>query len=334
MTVKVDSINITNICIYGVGGVGGYFGAKIASQLAQENNNKIKLFFIARGDHLHKIEKDGLVLKYGTKDEIHCRPTLATNDLTKVPTPDLYLVCVKSYDLNSAIEDISKNIKKNTIILPLLNGVDIYERIRTKLEDAIILPACVYIGTHIEKPGVISTKGGDGSIIFGKDPKFKSFTLLEVIDLFNKTAIKHKWIDDPYPDIWEKYIFIAAFGLITAYSNMTLGEIIQNKELVNITKQIMQEIILIARKKGINLPNDILDKSIEKANKFPFETKTSYQRDIESKGKHNEGNLFGDTIIKMGQNLNIDTPVTNKIFNEIQKKVLLIGSGAESERMV
>ncbi len=152
------------------------------------------------------------------------------------------------------------------------------------------------------------------------------YTPVEVIDLFNKTDIKHKWRDDPYPAIWEKYIFIAAFGLITAYSDKTLGEIMQTKELVNTTKEIMKEIILIANKKGINLPDDILNKSIDKTNKFLFETKTSYQRDVEKakEGKGNEGDLFGVTIIRMGKEMGVSTPVTQAILSKIKEKLLTL----------
>jgi len=83
----------------------------------------------------------------------------------------------------------------------------------------------------------------------------------------------------------------------------------------------MGEIVAIAEKKGISLPAGIVETSIGKANNFPFETKTSYQRDIEAKGRLNEGDLFGGTIIRMGQDVKIPTPVTQRIYESIELKL-------------
>ena len=77
-----------------------------------------------------------------------------------------------------------------------------------------------------------------------------------------------------------------------------------------------QEIFNIAYAKGIELPSDIIEKSIYKARDFPYDTKTSYQRDVEWKGKINEGDLYGGTIIKEGRSLGIPTPVTSSIYSE------------------
>ena len=103
-----------------------------------------------------------------------------------------------------------------TVIIPLLNGVDIVERIRAILDKGIVLPACLYLGTHIESPGVINQSGGNGIIIFGPDPKYPEYSGENVKAFFQKTGIKYEWYDDPLPKIWEKYMFIAAFGLVTA----------------------------------------------------------------------------------------------------------------------
>jgi len=84
----------------------------------------------------------------------------------------------------------------------------------------------------------------------------------------------------------------------------------------------MQEIFNIAKEKGIELPPDIIEESINKANNFPYDTKTSYQRDVESKGKTNEGDLYGGTIVNEGKALGIPTPVTSSIYAEIQNRLI------------
>ncbi len=109
-------------------------------------------------------------------------PAAATDKVEDLPDPDLILVCVKSYDLDGAIQAILPKVHENTVILPLLNGADIYERIRKNMAAGIVLPACVYVGTHIQAPGVIYQSGGDGRILFGADPKYARFDPKQVTD--------------------------------------------------------------------------------------------------------------------------------------------------------
>ena len=312
---------INNICIYGMGGIGGYFGGKIVDAINKLQIKNKKVFFIARGEHLAQIKKNGLILKTIEQPEIVCRADLATDNIADIPAPDLCFICVKSYGLETAVLDLARVIKKDTILIPLLNGVDIYERIRSILNVGIVLPACVYVGTHIEKPGMVTQAGGDGMILLGKDPAYPDYYPAEVVDLFSATKLNFKWHDDVYPAIWEKYMFIAAFALITAWAGKTIGEIMQDEELQLRTRMIMSEIYALSEKNHIGLPVDIVDVAISKGYKFPFEGKTSYQRDIE-KGNLNEGNLFGETIIRMGKSFNIPTPITQQIYSDIQQKLV------------
>jgi 2-dehydropantoate 2-reductase len=311
-----DSQNINQICIYGVGGVGGYYGGKIAEAFQKDQLKKREIYFIARGEHLKAIQQNGITVK--TPDcIIKSVPTEATDDISKIPAPDLILLCTKSYDLKAAVKNIKTQIKENTVVIPLLNGIDIYERIRTDLETGIVLPSCVYLGTHIEYPGVISQSGGNGIILSGKDPQFPLFTAADVRQFFKEVGIGFNWNDSPYPAIWEKFIFIAAFGLITAFSGKTLGEVIEDKELIYMVNGIIQEIVSIAEKKAIKLPEDISERSVKKAASFPYNAKTSYQRDIESWPKPNEGDLYGGSILRQGAAFGVATPVTETIYHKI-----------------
>lgn len=308
---------MNDIWIYGVGGVGGYFGGKLAYSIEHNHETGKRVFFIARGEHLNAIKRDGLILNTAEQDGIRCIPFQATDRIEAMPDPDLCLLCVKSYDLDSTVRSLAGKVKDKTIVIPLLNGIDIHERVRTILKAGIVLPACAYVGTHIEKPGIVTQKGAPGIILCGNDFAFKNFNHEPLITLFNDGNIRFNWVDDPFPAIWEKFIFIAAFGLVTAYSEKTIGEVTVDPELQGLVEKIMDEIVAIAGKKGISLPSGIVETSLGKANNFPFETKTSYQRDIETKGKRNEGDLFGGTIIRVGKELGVPTPTTQNIYKKI-----------------
>ena len=308
-------MEIKNICVVGVGGVGGYFGGLLAHAFASEKH----LSFIARGAHLAQIQEHGLMLNTSSKQGLVCKPTLATDRLEDAPTPDLYLLCVKSYDLADVASRMSRNINEKTIVLPLLNGVDIYERIREQLTTGIVLPACVYVGTHIERPGVVTQKGGDGVILCGPDPRHPEFDVAPLLTLFKQAQITCTWNLDPYPAIWEKFMFIAAFGLVCVASNKSLGAAAADAEAFARVRGIMEEILAVARAKGVNLADDVVDRSLAKAGNFPPETKTSYHRDVETPGKRNEGDLFGGAILRMGQEVGVPTPVTQQVYAMIQE---------------
>lgn len=308
-------MDIKNICVIGIGGVGGYFGGLMAHALASGKH----LSFIARGAHLAQIREHGLILNTSTRQGLVCKPTLATDRLEDVPTPDLYLLCVKSYDLPDVAAQMSRNINEKTIVLPLLNGVDIYERIREQLTTGIVLPACVYVGTHIEQPGVVTQKGGDGVILCGPDPRHPAFDAAPLLALFEQAQIQCTWNIDPYPAIWEKFMFIAAFGLVCVASDKTLGAVAANAETLARVRSIMAEILAVARAKGVNLADDVVDRSLAKAGNFPPETKTSYHRDVETPGKRNEGDLFGGAILRMGEEFGVPTPVMRQMYAMIQE---------------
>jgi 2-dehydropantoate 2-reductase len=309
---------INTICIFGTGGVGGVFGGKIAHALAQKKDTTRKVYFIARGAHLEAIKKNGLILNTPEERGILCKPALATDNIADIPQPDLYLMCVKGYDLDAATLTIKKNIRDNTLVIPLLNGVDIYERIRKNLNTGIVLPACVYIGALIENPGVATHAGGPGLIACGKDPNIPDFDPQGVIDFFDDMVIKFTWNDDPSPALWQKYVFIAGYGLVTAYTAKTFGEILSDPELKELVRKVMEEIAAVAQKKGVKLADTIVADSLRTGNNFPPETKTSFQRDIEAKAKRNEGDLFGGTIIRLGKELGVPTPVTEAIYSKIE----------------
>ena len=306
---------IKSVCVYGIGGVGGYFGGRIAHEVS-EANRAVQVYFIGRGKHLKAIQQHGLNL-ITDKDEFHCFPNIATDNIRHIPTPDLYLLCVKGYDLDNAVASISKNISANTIILPLLNGVDIYERIMTGLQKAIVLPASVYVSSSIEKPGTVRQKGPEGHIILGKDPKHLCYNYKYLIEFFNKMGISNSWYDNPYPAIWEKYIFITAFSLMTAYSGKTIGGVLADDKLKSMTENIMKEVVLVGKARNIDFKQDVIEKTLQKADNFPYETKTSFQRDYEKGNSRNEGDIFGGTLMHLAKEYNISIPTITDVYGEL-----------------
>jgi 2-dehydropantoate 2-reductase len=231
-----------NIAFIGVGGVGGYFGGKMTRLMEDET---VHVFYVARGNHYKKILENGLTLETKLEGTLHCKPTKVTDNIDSLPLLDLCFICVKQYDLDSVVKQLECKFTKSTKIIPLLNGIDIYDRIRAITNKGVILPACVYVGTHIKEPGIVEQNGGACTIIFGRDPREEEAEYTTICSLFDKAGIKYNYTEKYKEEIWSKYMFIAAYGLITASENMTLGQVYENKETSQKVKLIMKEILYI-----------------------------------------------------------------------------------------
>lgn len=141
-----------------------------------------------------------------------------------------------------------------------------------------------------------------------------------LLTFFENIGINYQFAHDPFPAIWEKFMFIAAYGLVTAQTGKTVGEVFVDEESKDCIQSIMGEIASIAKRKKIELPENIIANSMAKGKQFPFNTKTSYQRDVEQTGRKNESDLFGGAIIRQGRTLGIPTPVTESIYSKIKNK--------------
>lgn len=305
-----------NIGIIGVGGVGGYFGGKICRHADRDT----KVFFIARGAHLDAIRQNGLFVSTASEGEWVSHPALATDKFDDLPTLDVVLLCIKSYDLANAVKQLAPKVSESTIIVPLLNGIDIYERIREHLQRGIVLPACVYVGTSISEYGKISQISAPGKILIGGEPGKPAPQSTSLFQLFNQSSIDYQWFENVYPEIWGKYIFIAAFGLVTACFDKTLGQIRDSKELSDYALAVMNEIYVISENLNVGLPANIVDDTYKKAGNFPHETRTSFQRDVESINKPDERDLFAGTILRLAKRLNVPAPVTAELLNILNQK--------------
>lgn len=301
-----------NIAIIGLGGVGGYFGFKI-----NQANKLNQIVFIARGKTYEIIIANGLTLLSPEHKEIITRPNVVLERISDLQKPDLVILCVKEYDLNKTCHELTEAITDETVILPMMNGADIYERIRSIIPLNSILPSCVYVASHIKEKGIVEHTGKPGKLYLGKDPQNFDADISWIKELLLNSGIDLTFRENSLPDIWTKYIFIASFGLVTARYNSSIGEVVGNENQKTKATEIMMEIKEIALKKNINLGEDIIPNTFERAKTFPFQTPTSLQLDVYSGKNENELPLFAGAIIKMGRELGIGTPKTELIYNEI-----------------
>ena len=313
-------MNKKHIVIIGLGGVGGYFGFKINQ--TNEIDKKLHVSFVARGKTYETIKEKGLTLLSPEHRISVTKPDAINQNISEIKNPDLVFICVKEYDLENVCNELSKVITKNTILLPMMNGADIYDRIQKIIPNNIILPSCVYVASHIKEKGIVEHKGKAGKLIFGKDPKHTSENIDWIVNLIENSKIDFEFKENSLVDIWTKFIFIASFGLITAKYNSSIGAVCSIESQKDEATKIMVEIKSIEDKKGIYLQDDIIFKTFEKAGTFPQKSPTSLQLDVNSGKDENELELFAGAIINYGKEMNIDTPFTESVYQDIKAKRL------------
>jgi 2-dehydropantoate 2-reductase len=274
--------------------------------------------FVARGEHLAAIKKEGLKLTT-PNEEFTAVPNVATDNTDGLGTFDLVLFSVKSYGLEKAAEQIKKNVGSRTAIIPLLNGVDITEKIKAILPQADVLGGLVYIGSSIVGPGAVRQAGGSGQLIFGPKDRSKAEKYRPVEKLLRDAGIKADLVEDIDLALWTKYIFISSMAGLTSYFGKTFGEILESKEDKQFLEGVLKEIEAVARAKKVAFPADVVKQTMDKIAAFPHGTKTSMQRDFE-KSSQTELEVITGYILDTGKQLGVPTPLTEKIYRELAKR--------------
>lgn len=304
------------LAIVGVGGIGGYFGFKLAQEYATATTAIIT--FVARGETYARLKENGLTLLSPEHPSSVARPSKLVETVAELENIDVLVLCVKEYDLESICTQLKSKVQDNVVILPLMNGIDIYERIKSIIPTVIVLPACVYVASHIKEKAVVEHKGNPGRIIVGKDPERPDYTPEQLVDLLANANIAVEYQKDAFPAIWTKFFFIASFGLISARYNKSIGQVEIEPLLHERARLIMQEIEAIARKKGMALPADIIEQTFQKAKSFPYHTPTSLQLDVQSGKPKTELELFAGALLAYGKTLSVPVEETYKIYSEIK----------------
>lgn len=305
----------TKIIIAGIGGVGGYFGGMLAKHYYGHKN--VEVNFIARGEHLKKIQTEGLKIIKGN-DELFCKPTLATNNPSEIGIADFIIICTKSYDLETIIQQLQPCINNNTIILPLLNGVDSKEKIKKILPHNLILDGCVYIVSRLKQSGIIENSGNIQTLYFGLD-NYKNEKMLLLEKLFKEANIEATLSEDISKIIWEKFIFISPTATATSYFNQCIGDILCNKGYLEILSYLIEEVKQVAKAKQILLAEDVTEKTLNKLKSLPYETTSSMHSDFKSKKPGTELESLTGFVIAEGRKHLIDTPTYLKAYEALKK---------------
>lgn len=303
----------TRIIIAGIGGVGGYFGGHLAKEY--HNSDEIEICFFARGENLAEIKKNGLKVIEGEK-EFTAKPKVISNDPNEIGIADLIIICSKSHNIETIVQQLKPCISKETMILPLLNGVDSRDKIQKILPENIILDGCVYIISRLKEPGVVENLGNIQTLYFGVD-HFTSKRLELFETIFKNANIQATLSQNISSVIWEKFIFISSTATATSYFDNSFGELISEGHLDTVT-QLITEIKQIADAKNIVTSDDIAEKIIKNLKSLPFETTSSMHSDFRSRFAPNELDTLTTYVLNEGERLGIETPNYLKAYEKLK----------------
>jgi len=288
------------IAIVGLGGVGGYIGAKLC-----ELKDEHEIIFIARGEHLKAIQDKGLrIVEMGEEKSYY--PSCASENTSEAL--DIIFLCTKTYHSQEAISALTPAISKDTIIIPIANGVNSKELL-SPLTQARIQEACVYIVSHKTAPGVISKTTNVFALVLNQEIQ----GLLGPI--FEKAGLRIKFTNEIKKEIWKKFLFISAMGSMTSYYKLGMGSIY--KEHLDELTLLLNEIYSVAKAEGINLEEKEIDKALHTSSKLPLDAPTSLWLDMQAGGNNELESLSRYIVIKAKEH-RLSAPVMQKIYNALK----------------
>lgn len=295
-----------NILVFGTGGVGGYFGGRLA-EAGQE------VTFVARGTHLAAIREHGLRVESIVGDfTIH--PAKATDTPVEAGIPDVVLVGVKAWDIPAAAKALQPAIGPRTIIVPLQNGVTAHEELAAILGREHVLGGLCRISALVGEPGVIRHVGVEPYIAFAELDGQETERVAKLRAAF--AACKGLTVEVPTDiraAIWSKFLFIASISGIGAVTRQPVGVFRATPESRALLIAALEETAAVARARGVNLPNDAVEKTLAFIDNTPPVVIASMQRDI-MQGKPSELESQNGAIVRLGRELGVPTPTHAFIY--------------------
>ena len=290
--------DIKKVTLIGLGAMGVFFAPRISEKLGADFR------ILADGARKERLERKGV-----TVNTINYRFPIITPDVEGDPA-DLVIIAVKGYDLEQAIKDIRNQVGKDTIILSVLNGVESEKQIAAVYGEEHVLYSYMRISI-VMKDGKTEFDPHKGSIHFGdlkNDPEHYSENVLAVKNLFDLCGIDYKVDADMLKGIWFKFMCNVAENMTCAMFGVPFGAFQKSDDANYFRHKAMWEVIHVANKLGIDIGQNEIDRQEHTIGRLPYENKPSTLQDLEA-GKHTEVDMFAGTVVRLGKELGVETPV-------------------------
>lgn len=311
-----DNFSNSRIVVAGLGGVGGFLGAALASTWPD-------VTFFARGKRKEHLKANGLTLKSEFIGDRHVMPALVTDQVNEIGIADILIISVKNYSLEQICSQLSPIVDDHTIIVPVLNGTDPGDRARKTFGKGIVIDSLIYIISGSEPDYTIVQKGDYATLRIGtrsQDPSVED-AVQTVHKLFAPTGVTCIVEDDIEAAIWKKYIFNCAFNIMTAAYSASVGDLRACSGHVTDMRRLLDEACLIARKKQVNIPDDYTEDRIRFFMNLQSPTGTSSMRRDLDAGRPCELETFSGYLLQEAEKYGADLPRTRYYYEMLTEKI-------------
>lgn len=291
---------VEEVAIIGAGAVGASYGSVFLK------NGINKFSFVANGARAERLKNEGIIV-----NNERLFPNIATKE--NHGKIKLLMVLVKNYSLDASIEDIRTVIDDDTIILSLLNGVTAVDEMKKAFPNNKVLYGIVMRtdANRTEENIIFKTLG---EIQFGEEENIHfSDTVSDVIRIFEANNINYHVYEDMKRMLWRKWMVNIGANQISLLTSAKFKYFEEFEEIQIALDRAMQEIVDIAKKKEIHLTTKDKEDMIHTLINYPPEKKTSMLQDLEA-GRKTEIDYFGGTVIKLGKECGVPTPVNEILY--------------------
>lgn len=291
------------IAVMGSGGLGGYFGARLAKGGAEVS-------FIARGSHLAAMRESGLSVE--GPEPIHLPRVHAVKDPAELGIVDLVLFAVKLWDTADTLRLIRPMVGPDTTVISFQNGVLKDEQLKAAFDPSRIMGGVGYVATTIDRPGVIRQTGPMQRLIFGEFDGTPSARAQAFLDACLAGGIKAEISPDIRRDIWQKYVFLVGLSATTTTMRTTIGPIRENPQTRAFLRDLMREVVAVGRAEGVNLEEDYAERRLKLTDDVAYDMTSSMHHDLE-RGNRLEVRWLSGGVVELGQKAGVPTPLNRAV---------------------
>ena len=292
------------IAVLGAGGVGGYFGGRLAASGSDVS-------FVARGAHLAAIRRDGLRITSPLGD-LTLKDAKVVDDLAKLGPVDLVMVAVKLWDTETIAASLKPLVEQGVAVISFQNGVQKDEILRKHLPASAVLGGVGYIAAVISEPGVIAHNGQMQRLVFGEYDGTRSARVQTLFEACQKAGIDAVVSDAIERSIWEKFVFLVGLSATTASTRKAIGPIRENPQTRAFLLGLMREVVAVGRAKGVPLREDFAEDRLAFADTLPPDMKASMCHDLE-RGNRLELPWLSGGVARLGDELGVPTPLNHAV---------------------
>ena len=291
------------IAVMGSGGLGGYFGARLAAGGAS-------VHFIARGEHLQAMRSDGLRIEGPAA--LHLARVSATDDPAEVGVVDVVMLCVKLWDTEAALLQMRPLVGPATAIISFQNGVLKDGTLRAAYDASQLMGGVGYVATTIDRPGVIRQTGPMQRLLFGEFDGSRSPRGQALLAACLAGGINAELSDNILREIWQKYVFLVGLSSTTTTMRKPIGPIRGHPQTRAFLLDVMREVVAVGRAQGVDLAENYAELRLQLADDVAPDMTSSMHHDLE-RGNRLEVRWLAGGVVELGQALGVATPLNRAV---------------------